>query len=110
MPLVKFSTKMLSGVAGTKLTNMPKLRKLRIPKANKAKASTNSSQIMTFAASERVSGGACTWLIADIVAVLADGGETAVWDIVQRRIFVLYLSIALLGAVLLGFVTNWLLG
>jgi hypothetical protein len=41
---------------------------------------------------------------------LADGGETAVWGIVQRRIFVLYLSIALLGAVLLGFVTNWLLG
>ena len=53
-------------------------------------------------------GAAIAFLIAGPVTTIP--AMTAVWGIVQRRIFVLYLSISLLGAILLGFVTNWLLG
>ena len=34
---------------------------------------------------------------------------TAVWGIVQRRIFFLYLAIGLIGAIILGIVTNMLI-
>jgi uncharacterized membrane protein YraQ (UPF0718 family) len=53
-------------------------------------------------------GAAIAFLIAGPVTTIP--AMTAVWGIVERRVFVLYLSLSLLGAILLGFVTNWLLG
>ena len=53
-------------------------------------------------------GAAIAFLIAGPVTTIP--AMTAVWGVVQRRVFILYLGISLLGAVLLGFVTNWFLG
>ena len=51
-------------------------------------------------------GAAIAFLIAGPVTTIP--AMTAVWGVVQRRIFVLYLSISLIGAIALGFVVNWL--
>lgn len=53
-------------------------------------------------------GAAIAFLIAGPVTTIP--ALTAVWGVVNRRIFILYLSLSLLGAILLGFVSNWLLG
>ncbi len=53
-------------------------------------------------------GAAIAFLIAGPVTTIP--AMTAVWGVVERRVFILYLSVSLLGAVLLGFVSNWLLG
>jgi uncharacterized membrane protein YraQ (UPF0718 family) len=53
-------------------------------------------------------GAAIAFLIAGPVTTIP--AMTAVWGVVQRRVFVLYLSLSLLGAILLGFVTNFILG
>ena len=53
-------------------------------------------------------GAAVALLIAGPVTTLP--AMTAVWGMVQRRVFVLYLGIGLLGAVVMGLVANVLLG
>ena len=53
-------------------------------------------------------GAAIALLIAGPVTTLP--AMTAVWGMVQRRVFVLYLGIGLLGAVVMGIVANVLLG
>lgn len=52
-------------------------------------------------------GAAIAFLIAGPVTTIP--AMTAVWGIVSRRIFVLYLAIGLFGAMLLGFLANWVL-
>jgi uncharacterized protein len=52
-------------------------------------------------------GAAIAFLIAGPVTTIP--AMTAVWGVVQPRIFALYLSIGLLGAILLGLTTNVLL-
>jgi len=52
-------------------------------------------------------GAAIAFLIAGPLTTLP--AMTAVWGIASKRVFVLYISIAVLGAVLLGYITNLLL-
>jgi uncharacterized membrane protein YraQ (UPF0718 family) len=52
-------------------------------------------------------GAAIAFLIAGPVTTIP--AMTAVWGIVHRRIFFLYLTIGLIGAIILGFVTNLLI-
>ena len=52
-------------------------------------------------------GAAIAFLIAGPVTTIP--AMTAVWGIVHRRIFFLYLAIGLVGATILGIITNWLL-
>jgi hypothetical protein len=52
-------------------------------------------------------GAAIAFLIAGPVTTIP--AMTAVWGIVSRRIFVLYLAIGLFGAMALGFLANWVL-
>lgn len=53
-------------------------------------------------------GAAIAFLIAGPVTTVP--AMSAVWGVVRPRVFVLYLSISLLGAVILGAVTNVVLG
>lgn len=53
-------------------------------------------------------GAAIAFLIAGPITTVP--AMTAVWNIVERRVFWLYLAIGLLGAILAGFVTNLVLG
>lgn len=53
-------------------------------------------------------GAAIAFLIAGPVTTIP--AMTAVWGTVQRRVFALYLGISLLGAIVLGILTNLLLG
>ncbi|MCP4362151.1 MAG: hypothetical protein GY796_29440 [Chloroflexi bacterium] len=52
-------------------------------------------------------GAAIAFLIAGPVTTIP--AMTAVWGVVHRRIFILYIMIGLVGAMLLGFVANWFL-
>ena len=52
-------------------------------------------------------GAAIAFLIAGPVTTIP--AMTAVWGVVNRRIFVLYLAVGLLGAMLLGILANWIL-
>ncbi len=52
-------------------------------------------------------GAAIAFLIAGPVTTLP--AMTAVWGIVHRRIFILYLATGLCGAILLGIISNWIL-
>ncbi len=52
-------------------------------------------------------GAAIAFLIAGPVTTIP--AMTAVWGIVHRRIFILYITFGLIGATLLGVVANWIL-
>jgi uncharacterized membrane protein YraQ (UPF0718 family) len=52
-------------------------------------------------------GAAIAFLIASPVTTIP--AMTAVWGIVHRRIFFIYLAIGLIGAMILGIVTNMLI-
>jgi uncharacterized membrane protein YraQ (UPF0718 family) len=52
------------------------------------------------------SGAAIAFLIAGPVTTIP--AMTAVWGVVSRRVFALYLGLSLGGAVLFGFVVNFL--
>ncbi len=52
-------------------------------------------------------GAAIAFLIAGPVTTIP--AMTAVWGIVHRRVFFLYLSIGLIGAIILGLITNLLI-
>ncbi|MCP4418803.1 MAG: hypothetical protein GY805_19480 [Chloroflexi bacterium] len=52
-------------------------------------------------------GAAIAFLIAGPVTTIP--AMTAVWGVVHRRIFVLYITFGLVGAILLGIVANWFL-
>jgi hypothetical protein len=53
-------------------------------------------------------GAAIAFLIAGPVTTIP--ALTAVWGVTHRRVFVLYLGLGLLGAVLMGAAANLLLG
>jgi len=52
-------------------------------------------------------GAAIAFLIAGPVTTIP--AMTAVWGVVRRPVFVLYLAISLFGAMLLGYVSEWML-
>ncbi len=52
-------------------------------------------------------GAAIAFLIAGPVTTIP--AMTAVWGIVSRRVFALYLAIGMFGAMALGFFANWVL-
>jgi len=52
-------------------------------------------------------GAAIAFLIAGPVTTIP--AMTAVWGVVRRPVFVLYLAISLVGAALLGYVSEWIL-
>src|SRR5690606_33399129 len=52
------------------------------------------------------SGAAIAFLIAGPVTTIP--AMTAVWGVVSRRVFALYLALGLVGAIILGFVVNFL--
>lgn len=54
------------------------------------------------------SGAAIAFLIAGPVTTVP--AMSAVWGVVTRRVFLLYLGISLVGAVVLGWLTNLVLG
>jgi hypothetical protein len=53
-------------------------------------------------------GAAIAFLIAGPVTTIP--AMTAVYGVVQRRVFVLYLSVGLFGAMVMGVATNLILG
>jgi hypothetical protein len=52
-------------------------------------------------------GAAIAFLIAGPVTTVP--AMSAVWGVVTRRVFALYLGVSLLGAVILGWLTNLIL-
>jgi uncharacterized membrane protein YraQ (UPF0718 family) len=53
-------------------------------------------------------GAAIAFLIAGPVTTVP--AMSAVWGVVTRRVFAVYLGVSLLGAVILGWLTNLVLG
>jgi uncharacterized membrane protein YraQ (UPF0718 family) len=52
-------------------------------------------------------GAAIAFLIAGPVTTIP--AMTAVWGVVRKPVFVLYIAISLIGAGLLGYISEWIL-